>query len=294
MQESSIKIIFFGSVEFAVPALEALVSVGHDIVAVVTGPDKPAGRKKILTPPPIKSSAEGLKLNVLQPEILKNNKALATSLSSLEPEIGIVVGYGKIIPPEIFNLPLHGTLNIHPSLLPKYRGPSPVQTAILNGDLETGVTIMQLAEGMDDGNIVASVPFTLSSTASLKEAYSQLFKLGTDLLIKTLPDYLSGKIKPKPQDHSKVTITHKFKTEDGEIKSTDTAQTAYNKVRALNPEPGVFVRFNDKGRMVRFKILEASMDGNLLELRIVQLEGGRAMTAKEFRTGHPNFKSFLL
>ena len=298
MQKTKAKIIFFGSFEFAVPTLEALVLADYDIVAVVANPDKPAGRKKVLTPPPVKVVAQKLGLQVLQPEKLKGNKEFLDSLNTKyliqNTDLGIVVGYGKIIPPEIFNLPKHGTLVIHPSLLPKYRGPSPVQSAILNGDVDTGVTIMKVDEEMDHGDIIAAADYRLSRDASYEEAHGALFNRGTDLLLKILPDYLAGEIKPKQQDHSKATNTHKFITEDGEIKPTDTAEQAYNKIRALNPEPGTYIWFDRDNKKRRLKILEAELGGGKLEFKKVQPEGGRPMSFKDFLTGHPNFTFRLL
>ena len=309
MQKSSIKIVFFGSFEFAVPTLMALKNEGYDIVAVITNPDKPSGRKKILTPPPIKVAAQKLGLLILQPEKLRDNPNLVEQLkylpnakrSTLNASLGIVVGYGKLIPPEIFNLPAHGTLTIHPSLLPKYRGPSPVQTAMLNGDNDTGVTIIEIDEELDHGDILAAESHKLSPTATYEEAHNALFNLGADLLIKTLPDYLTDKIQPQPQDHSQATFTRKFTTEDGEIKQTETAQQAYNKIRALNPEPGAYIwleknplRLNLRERTIRLKILEAELRDGRLEFKKVQLEGGKPITFKEFHANHPQFRNNLL
>lgn len=290
MQNNNIKIIFFGSFEFAVPVLKMLIKAGYEVVTVITNPDKPVGRKKILTPPPVKVAAQKLGLPILQPPSLKDHEFLKL----LTTDIGVVVGYGKIIPPAIFNFPKHGTLNIHPSLLPKYRGPSPVQTAILNGDTETGVTIMKLDEEMDHGDTVAISSFQLPATSSSEEIHSALFKLGTDLLIKVLPDYLSGNIRPQPQDHSKATYTHKFTTEDGEIKTTDAAEQAYRKIRALNPKPGVFIWFKKNSKKKRLKILEAELVSGRLELKKVQLEGGKPAGIKEFLAGHSKFSNILL
>ena len=309
MLKSSIQIIFFGTSDFAVAALEALVRVGYEIAAVITAPDKPVGRKQILTPPPVKVTAQRLGLDVWQPKNLKIENLNLIGNWKLEIgncDLGIVAAYGKLIPPEVFNLPKHGTLNIHPSLLPKYRGPSPIQTAILNGDTETGVTIMRVDEEMDHGDIVAAISYQLSAISSYKEAHDKLAKLGAELLIKTLPDYLAGKIKPQPQDHSKATFTKKFVTEDGEIKPDDTAKTAYNKICALNPEPGVFVMLSNGQKL---KVLNAELPkqasspkGNFLQiidgwlvlllndgyiiLKIVQPEGKKPMTGKEFARGY--------
>lgn len=296
MNKSSIKIIFLGTGDFAVPALEVLVNGGYDVVAVATTPDKPVGRKQILTPSPIKLKAQSLKLKVLQPEKLKESDTSykALKLYSSMADVGMVAAYGKIIPAEIFNAPKHGTLNIHPSLLPKYRGPSPIQTAILNGDTETGVTIMQVDEEMDRGPILANSKFQILNSKFYQKLHDDLAKLGAELLVKILPDYLAGKIKLQPQDHSKATFTKKFTIEDGEIKPDDTAKSAYNKIRAFNPEPGTFVWFEKNGKKMRLKILDAELKNGCLEFKKVQPEGGKPMNIKEFLSGHPNFKPYLL
>ena len=156
MEKSSTKIIFFGTSEFTVPALKALMGGGYGIVAVVTNPDEPVGRKKVLTPPPVKVVAEKYGIKILQPKRLLNNPEFAEELKNLKPDVGIVAAYGKIIPAEIINLLRHGILNIHPSLLPKYRGPTPIQTTILNGEKETGVTIIKIDEEADHVPTIAS------------------------------------------------------------------------------------------------------------------------------------------
>lgn len=297
MQKTRVKIIFFGTPDFAVPVLESLVEEGYDIVAVITQPDKPTGRNQIPTPPPIKLAAQKLIIPVWQPKSLKDPEflnSLKPITYNLKPDLGIVAAYGKIIPPEILNLPKHGLLNIHPSLLPKYRGPSPVQTALLNGDTETGVTIMKVDEEMDHGPIVANYKLKITSYKSSEEAHTALFKLGADLLIKLLPDYITGKIQLQPQYDSQAIYTHKFTATDGEIKSNESAEQAYNKIRALNPEPGTFVWLKKDEKKLRLKILEANLKNKCLEISRVQLEGGKPMALQEFLAGHPNFKNNLL
>lgn len=297
MFKNKIKIIFFGTSEFAVPALKALVSAGYEVVAVVTKPDKPFGRKKILTPLPVKLTAKRLGLEIWQPKNLKieNLKLIQNwELKIKNCDVGIVAAYGELIPPEIFNLPKHGTLNIHPSLLPKYRGPSPIQTAILNGNKETGVTIMKVDEEMDHGPIITACPIPITDDDTYQALHDKLARTGADLLVRILPDYLAGKIKPIPQNHSKATFTRKFKTEDGEIKSNDKAQSAYNKIRALNPEPGTFVWLNKNGKKLRLKILDAKLENGRLKPRVVKLEGGRLITFKDFLLGHRDFKHNLI
>lgn len=313
MNKSSIKIVFFGTGDFAVQALEALTKEDYDVAAVITAPDKPTGRKQILTPSPVKVAAQKLGLNVLQPESLKGaefKNILNTKYKILDTNLGVVAAYGKLIPPEIFNLPKHGTLNIHPSLLPKYRGPSPIQTAILNGDTEIGVTIMKVDEELDHGDLVSSCQLLVSSDDTYKILSKKLAELGAELLIKILPDYLASKIKPQPQDHSKATFTRKFITEDGEIKPDDTIEVAYNKIRALNPEPGTYFVADQKDKKMKLKILEAQpqisqevepqggkvsiknsssvlilKNGNLL-LKTVQPEGKKPMSGQDFARGY--------
>ncbi len=290
------------------PALEALTKE-YDVVTVVTQPDKPVGRKQVLTPPPVKLKAENLKLKVLQPEKLRSNPEFVEGLKNLNADIGIVAAYGKLIPPEIFNLPEHGILVVHPSLLPKYRGPSPVQAAILNGDEKTGVTIMKIDEEMDHGDIISSAKYQIPDDVSFNEINNGIWQLGAELLTKTLPDYLVGKIKARAQDHSQATFTKKFITADGEIKPGDTAEIAYNKIRALNPEPGTYFLIYTNGKPTRLKILAAklahdknsgsglfeingqlalSLQNGCILLETVQLEGGRPLSGAEFVHGHRN------
>ncbi len=275
------------------PTLEALAKEQYDVGKVVTTPDKPVGRKQIITPPPVKIAAQKLSLNVLQPEKLRDNAEFFEEFKKVKADIAIVAAYGKLIPQEIFNLPEHGTINAHPSLLPKYRGPSPIQTALLNGDMETGITIMQVDNEMDHGPIISNTKIQILNNDTYEVLRDKLAKLGAELLIKTLPDYLAGKIKPQPQDHIQATFTKKFTAEDGEIKLDD-KKAAYNKIRALNPEPGTFIWLEEGSKKMRLKILDAELYENSLEFKKVQLEGGKPMNAKEFLKGHPNFIESLL
>ncbi|MDP3953963.1 MAG: methionyl-tRNA formyltransferase [bacterium] len=308
MEKSSIKLIFFGTPDFAVSALEALIKDGYNIMAVITEPDKEVGRKKILTSSPVKIAAENRGIPVLQPVKLKNNEEFLNTLNTKylihNTDCGVVAAYGKIIPPEILNLPKHGLLNIHPSLLPKYRGPSPIQTAILNGDKETGVTIMRVGPELDSGDIVVSSKYQVSSEKYSPEIHKELFKMGGELLAKIIPEYIEGKLKPIPQDHTEATFTKKFSLADGEIKPEDIAEQAYNKIRALNPEPGTYWALPDGKKL---KILEvylavqplgkkglvlkenkpilALADG-FLALKVVQPEGKKPMAGTDFANGH--------
>lgn len=286
MQNSKTKIIFFGTSEFAVPALEALVKEGYSVVAVITAPDKPVGRKQILTPPPVKLAAEKLGLKILQPEKLKGNQKLISLLAyKLAADVGVVASYGKIIPKEILEIPKHGLLNIHPSLLPKYRGPTPIQSALLNGDTETGVTILEVDEQVDHGPILKNGKWKMENGIKYEELENQLAKLGAELLIKILPDYLKGKIKPKGQDHSKATFTKLLKKSDGEIDWNKSAQEVYDKFRAFHRWPGIWTTWQGK----ILKITDCKISGDKIEILRLQPAGGKDMALKEFLTGHPDF-----
>ncbi len=310
-----IKIIFFGTSEFVVPSLETLVKeglpaqAGYEIVAVVTNPDEPVGIKKVLSPPPIKIAAQNLGLNILQFPSLKIENL---KLKIPDADVGVVAAYGKIIPAEIINLPRYGILNIHPSLLPKYRGPTPIQTTILNGEKETGVTIIKIDEEVDHGPILESRKWKIESRTKFEELSDALAKLGAELLIKILPDYLAGKITPQPQDHSQATFTKKFTREDAKINWDKTAEEIDCQIRALNPEPGVWTMWG--GKML--KILDADVTdkkggqngqviqkGNeiavgategLIVLKTIQLEGKKVTSAENFARGNESFIGAVL
>ena len=256
------RIVFFGTPEFAVPTLEALVKAGYDIVAVVTQPDKPVGRGLKMEAPPVKVKAVELGLTVLQPTTLNfgiKPKGLESKLSlglqSLRADLGVCVAYGKIIPKEILDIFPRGILNIHPSLLPKYRGPSPIQTAILNGDEETGVTIMLLDEEMDHGAVLAHITYHISPSTIGSELSQALAKEGAKLLVETLPKWLAGEIEPQPQDHNKATFTKMLERADGRIDWNKSAEGIEKMVHAYDAWPGTFTLWSGK----RLKILRARL-----------------------------------
>lgn len=251
------KIIFFGTSDFAIPILEALCQESYKIVAVITTPDQPAGRRKILTPSPLKIAAQKWGLKILQPQKLKNNSELMAYNLKLKADIGIIASYGKIIPPEIIALFPKGLVNIHPSLLPKYRGPSPIQSAILNGEKQTGITIMLVDEEIDHGPLLQNITYQISPTKYFKEIRTDLAKLGAKLLIKTLPDYLNGKIISQEQDHVQATFTKKLSLADGKINWHQSAYQIFNQIRALNPEPGTWTIRRDRPQEI-LKILRAT------------------------------------
>ncbi len=295
------KIVFFGTPEFAVPTLQALHSEGFNICLVVTQPDKPVGRKQVLTPSPVKVEAEKMGLEIADDLKIKR-------LEDCNAEVGVVVAYGKIIPQEILNIFSKGCLNIHPSLLPKYRGPSPIQQAILNGEEETGVSIIKLDEQMDHGDIVSQIVYRVSDNDTSEDLHDKLAQKGAGLLVDTLPKYLSGEIKPVPQDDSKATFSKILKREDGEINWTKSADEIECQVRAYTPWPGSFAEFKTKDQGLRIKILSAKVSddiegeigefqtkngqlvvrcgkGSLIIIKL-QVEGKKEMSADEFINGY--------
>ena len=307
------KIIFFGTFEYAAHSLKALIEAGYLITAVITNPDSTRGRKKERTPTPVKLVAQAAGLPVLQPTTLKSGKSAIYPLENSRamsrgsrvgdiadlPDLAIVVAYSKIIPKEILEIFPKGVLNIHPSLLPAYRGPSPAQTAILNGEKETGVTIMQIDEEVDHGPILAQAKYQISPDAYCPQVTHELFELGTELLIQTIPDHLSGKANLKPQDDSLATFSKKFSWSDGRIDWQQPAEKIYNQIRALNPEPGAWTTWKRGFQVKILKILKAypptsrlsleSLKRFNLELPIipqeVQLEGKRPIPFEDFLHG---------
>ena len=313
MLHNSKSIIFFGTSEFAIPILEALHKESYEIVAVVTTPDSAIGRKQILTPPPIKVTAQKLGFEILQPQSLK----IGSLKNSLEVEnlklkiadadVGVVASYGKIIPKEIISSFPKGILNIHPSLLPKYRGPSPIQHALFNGDKETGITIILLDEKVDHGPVVARQESKIINYELWEELHNKLAKMGAELLVKTLPDYLAGKIKPKPQENSRATFTKIITKEDGKINWHKKAKEIHNQFRAFHKWPGIYTLWQDKIlKIIDCKIylgvqlpsgkiyqenehLFVPCSKGRIELLKLQFEGGKVLTTKEFINGYGKF-----
>lgn len=278
------KIIFFGTSEFGAIMLEKMVKAEMTPVLVATTPDMPAGRKQELTPSPVKLIAQSFQIPVLQPTSYTNS-AIA-KLVCQQADLFIVAAYGKILPKRVLNIPKYGALNVHPSLLPKYRGPSPVQAAILNGDEETGVSIMLMDEKIDHGAIVANTKYQILDTKySYTELHTKLAELGAELLIKTTPDWVTGNIKPVPQDDSRASYTKILKKDDGRIDWKDSAEYIERQVRALNPWPGTFTYW--RGKIM--KILTAHIEEGKLVLDDIQLQGGKPMSFREFLLGHKDF-----
>jgi methionyl-tRNA formyltransferase len=241
----AMSIVFIGTPDFAVPSLRRLAAAGHKISTVVTQPDRPAGRGRHLSPPPIKLAAEQLGLTVLQPPTLRD-AAVLDQLRALNPEAMVAVAYGQILRQELLDIAPRGVLNVHPSLLPRHRGASPIAGAILAGDDETGVTIMLMDAGMDSGPILAQRRVPLSGDETTGTLTAALAELGADLLTETLPRWLAGEITPQPQDTAQATVTRLINKEDGAIDWTLPAIEISRRVRAYNPWPGAATALNDE------------------------------------------------
>lgn len=273
------KIAFFGTPRFAQIVLAKLADSPYKPTLVVTSPDAKVGRGQTRQTSPVKKTAFKNNIEVLQPEsLLDKNFKFQTFVS----EIAILVAYRKIIPKEILQIPKYGFINVHPSLLPKYRGPSPIQSAILAGEEKTGVTIMLLDEKVDHGPILAQKEVEIKKTDTHESLIVKLGIIGSDLLIEVLPYYMAGDLKAKPQDHSQTTFTKQIKKADGfvDLQNPPDPATFERLIRAFYPWPGVWTRLpTTDNRLLTIKFLP----GNL-----IQPEGKRVMTLSEFKNGYPN------
>lgn len=289
--QNRFKIAFFGTPDFAVSVLDELERGGITPSLIITNPDEPKGRKLIITPPPVKIWGLEHNVPVIQPENLKTTPPELNQ----DFDLFLVVAYGKIIPETIINLPKHKTLNVHPSLLPKYRGASPVQAAILNGDTETGVSIMLLDKEMDHGPVVAQEKVALSENLYLPELKEKLAKIAGRLIVTVLPSWIGGSLNAVAQKHEEATFTKKIDKEDGFINSAhllkdnlsaEDAKVIERKVRALNPDPGVFTYFTIGDKKIRVKITRAKIEGDKLVIEKVIPEGKKEMSWQDFKRGH--------
>ena len=234
------RVVFFGTPEFAVPSLEALLGEGFDVLAVVTQPDKPQGRSRSQTvAPPVKVAAVGEGIPVLQPA-RPTDRAFVDRLRALAPDVGVVVAYGHILKPELLALPGHGMVNVHPSLLPELRGAAPVEWAILNGLEKTGVTIMQLDEGLDSGTILHQLPHHIEPEVTGGELSEHLAEMGAQALVETLSLLEQNALKPVPQDHARATYAPKLTRDTARIRWSDPADKVARTIRALDPKPGAW------------------------------------------------------
>jgi methionyl-tRNA formyltransferase len=301
---SSLNLVFCGTPPFAVPTLEKLIASGFHISLVVTQPDRPKGRGLELVPSPIKLSAHKLNLPITQPDKIKNNDDFRAQLAALKPGAIIVVGYGRLIPQWMLHLPPLGNINLHASLLPKYRGAAPIQWAIANGETVTGVTTMRLDAGLDTGDILLQRESLISPDDTAETLSPRLAALGADLVVETLRGLQQGSIHPRPQDPARATLAPILKKEDGQIDFSRPAPEILNRIRGFQPWPGAYTNFRGRSLQVwKAKLAEQSLpaaelhlDGDRLlagcahhtaiELVEVQLEGKKRMPARDFINGH--------
>ena len=291
-----LKSVFMGTPEISVPFLKKLNSL-TDLKLVITQPDRPKGRKRVLTPPPVKVEAEKLGIEVIQPEKVKKNQKLLETLEKLSPDIILVVAYGKILPETILNLPKYGCLNVHFSLLPAYRGAAPVNWALVNGETVTGACLMKMDRGLDTGPIIGCRSVKIEPEDNTEELFARLTECGLELLEKDLFDYVSGKIKPIPQNEEHASYAPIIKKSDGKLDINMDAVDIHNRVRGFYPWPSVYGKVGGKTLKI-LKTFLTSMnsdlppgtvkvisnkphlvcgDGNLLELITVQPESKKPM-----------------
>lgn len=267
------RLVFCGTPEFAVPTLRALVERGHEIALVLTQPDRPAGRKMELQEPAVKRGARELGLRVEQPEKIKTNDALRAELEAIRPDAIVVVAYGRMIPAWMLELPRLGNINLHGSLLPKYRGAAPIQWAIANGETETGVTTMRLDAGLDTGDILLERRLKIVPDMTAVDLYPQLAELGAGLMVGTVEGLEQGRIVPRTQDHSQATPAPILTREDGRMELEHrTAQVAYNRWRGFSPWPGAWAEFRGK-RFLVHRMRPASAGGPKLRPGELLFEG---------------------
>ena len=284
----AISFVFFGTGALAESVLAELVRNGYVPKLIVTKPDAPQGRHMEMKSPNIKVWADMKEIPVLQPEILDTE--FSHQLSAISYQLFIVASYGKIIPKEILEIPKHGVLNVHPSLLPKYRGASPIESALLAGETETGVTIIKIDEEMDHGPILVQTAFTIDREATARTLEVSCGQIGGELLTKVIPSYIDGTLIPKEQNHSESTTCKKIDKSMGEIKLTDSAESVRTKYRALTPWPGIYFFISHGEKQTRIKVTEVNLtlQSNTVEeiITTVVPEGKHEMSWGDFVHGY--------
>ena len=301
------RLVFCGTPQFAVPALEALLAAEHEVALVLAQPDRPVGRKQLLTAPRVKQTAVLRDIPVLQPEKLRNNPELEAKLSEIAPDAIVVVAYGRIIPPWMLALPRFGNINVHASLLPKYRGAAPMQWALANGEKTTGVTTMLLNEELDTGLMIDQRQLQIGEDETAAELSPRLSALGAELLIETLAKLADGNAQPVAQVDADATLAPILRREDGRIDFARSAREIYNRWRGFQPWPGAFAELRgEKISVLKMRPAEGARasfapgsllaegkqlficagDGGWLELLELQAAGKRGMAAEEFLRGH--------
>jgi methionyl-tRNA formyltransferase len=300
----SLNLVFCGTPRFAVPTLEKLVEAGFRIQLVVTQPDKPRGRGMELMPSPVKQRAQELGLPVARPDKIKNNEEFRSQLSTLKPDAIIIVGYGRLIPQWMIDLPALGNINLHASLLPKYRGAAPIQWSIACGETVTGVTTMKINSGLDTGDILLQKEIPIDPKDTSEILAPRMASLGAELMRDTLHGLRGGTVRPTPQDNTKASLAPILKKEDGKIDFHRCAEEIWNRLRGFQPWPGAYTNFRGKNLQVRnAKPLQRALSeselvveadrlivgcgkGTALELIEVQPEGKNRMAARDFVHGY--------
>ncbi len=316
-QTPKVRVVFMGTPDLSASLLSTLLEQGYNIVGVVTKADKPVGRKKEISTSPVKEVAERFGLPLLQPE--KIDASAIASIQNWKPDLIVVAAYGKILPQEILSIPGFGCINFHTSLLPRYRGASPIQNALLSGDTETGVTLMLMDVGMDTGDIITQTSVAIDPTDTTPVLTDKLLTAGTTLLIETLPLWIERRITPTPQNEADATLCQLIERSDGRILWSDDAESIYNRYRALSPWPGIFTYYKRDDSLLRLKLLTVSVQkqnaqvphqigmvfeigekigvqtGNgILFLEAVQLEGKTPVSIQDFINGDTKFVGTLL
>jgi methionyl-tRNA formyltransferase len=308
-----VRLVFCGTPQFAVPTLEALIAAGHEVALAVSQPDRPVGREQTLKPTPVKQTAQAAGLRVTQPEKVRNNAEFRAQLEAIAPDAIVVVAYGRIIPPWMLALPRLGCINLHASLLPKYRGAAPIQWAIAMGDAFTGNTTMLLEEGLDTGPILMQQTREIAPDETAVELFDALAHAGAPLVVETLAGLAAGAMTPQPQNHERATFAPLLDREDGRMDFVRrAAHELYNRWRGFQPWPGAFTSLDGKKLIVHRmrlaaeaaahegsgiesgricaeneRIFAACAGNTWLEFQEVQPEGKRRMTAAEFLRGNP-------
>jgi len=302
-----LRIVFAGTPEFAATALDALIASPHEVVAVYTQPDRPAGRGRKLTPSPVKQLALQHDIPVLQPENFKSQHAI-DELATLQPAVMVVAAYGLILPPAVLETPHHGCLNIHASLLPRWRGAAPIQRAILADDPQSGVTIMQMAKGLDTGDMLLKSACPITATTTAAQLHDQLAKLGAADIVKVLDQVSNGTLKPEPQNDTDANYAHKISKEEAQIDWQQPSEEIERMIRAFNPWPVAYTTLEGKTLRIRAAdnkqqshhsqpgcVISSNKNGvdiacgqGVLRLLNLQPPGKKAMDAAAFYNGYPD------